>query len=64
MKRKVAGLDLQLMMFIYQHKKCAVMWAEKSFKEFSLSNGVGQGAVLSNPLYGTYQRVTNYLEEI
>lgn len=40
------------------------MWAEKSFKEFSLSNGVGQGAVLSNPLYGTYQRVTNYLEEI
>ena len=42
------------MMFIYQHQKCEVKWAGKSSKEFSVSNGVRQGAVILEILFAVY----------
>ena len=53
-KRKVGGLYLRLMMFIYRHQKCEVKWAGISSSEFSVSNGVRQGAVSSAILFAVY----------
>ena len=53
-KRKVGGIFLRLMMYIYRHQKCEVRWAGVCSKEFSVSNGVRQGAVSSAILFAVY----------
>ena len=53
-KRDVSCVFLRLMMYIYCHQKCEVMWAGSRYKEFSVNNGVRQRAVSSAILFAVY----------
>ena len=53
-KRNVNCIFLRLLLHIYRHQKCEVKWAGSKSNEFSVSNGVRQGAVSSAILFAVY----------
>ena len=53
-KLNVGCVFLRLMMFIYCQQKCEVKWAGARSNEFSVSNGVRQGAVSSAIIFAVY----------
>ena len=55
LERKVDGLFLRLLMYIYVNQKCNVKWCSKVSNSFSVSNGVRQGAVSSGNLFAIYR---------
>ena len=46
-KRNINPLILRLMLNIYKTQKCNVLWNGEKSKNFKVSNGVRQGAVIS-----------------
>ena len=52
--RNVECIFLRLIFFIYTHQKCNVKWCGESSGNFSVSNGVRQGAVSSAVLFAVY----------
>ena len=53
-KRNVGCIFLRLIMFIYCHQKCEVKWSGARSFEFSVNNGVRQGAVSSAIIFAVY----------
>ena len=53
-KRKVEPLLLRLILYIYTHQKCNVTWGNRYSTNFSVSNGVRQGAISSAILFAVY----------
>jgi len=54
MERKIDGLFLRLMLYIYVNQECNVKWCDKYSDTFSVKNGVRQGAVSSGILFAIY----------
>ena len=53
-KKNVSFILLRLMLYVYENQSCAVKWAGANSTEFSVSNGVRQGAVSSAILFAVY----------
>ena len=53
-ERKVDGLFLRLLLYIYTHQECNVKWCGIVSNTFSVKNGVRQGAVTSGILFAIY----------
>ena len=51
---KIPPLFLRVIIFSYLHQKCAVKWGNFESDQFSVSNGVRQGAVLSPVFFNVY----------
>ena len=54
LQRKIDGLFLRLILFIYMNQECNVKWCGKNSYCFSVKNGVRQGAVSSGILFAIY----------
>ena len=52
--RNVSSIFLRLMLYIYCNQKCEVRWAGQCSDQFSVNNGVRQGAVSSAILFAVY----------
>ena len=52
--RGVEPLFLRLMMYVYRNQRCNVKWSDQFSSEFTVSNGVRQGAVSSAILFAVY----------
>ena len=52
--RGVEPLFLRLMMYVYRNQRCNVKWSDQYSSEFTVSNGVRQGAVSSAILFAVY----------
>ena len=52
--RKIDCMFLRLMLYIYANQQCNVHWNGSVSEEFSVSNGVRQGAVSSALLFAVY----------
>ena len=52
--RKVDGLFLRLLLYVYCNQSCIAKWNGASSDSFSVSNGVRQGAVSSAVLFSVY----------
>ena len=52
--RKIDGLFLRLMLYIYSNQECNVRWCNKYSDSFCVKNGVRQGAVSSGILFAIY----------
>ena len=52
--KNVECIFLRLILFIYTHQKCNVKWCGECSGNFSVSNGVRQGAVSSAVLFAVY----------
>ena len=53
-KRGVSSLILRVLLFIYVHQSCDVLWNGKFSERFSVTNGVRQGSVSSCILFCVY----------
>ena len=53
-KRNIGSIFLRLMLYIYCNQKCNVKWAGACSRQFSVNNGVRQGAVSSAILFAVY----------
>ena len=53
-EHKLPGIFIRLLIFIYLHQSCKVRWGSTFSEEFSVKNGVRQGAVLSPSLFSLY----------
>ena len=52
--KKVCPGIVQLLCYMYLNQACCVKWNSKNSTDFSVSNGVKQGAVISPILFTTY----------
>ena len=52
--RKIDGIFLRLMLFVYKNQECCVKWCGKYSSTFEVKNGVRQGAVSSGILFAVY----------
>ena len=52
--RKIPSIFLRLLIFIYLNQSCRVRWDSSLSEEFTVKNGVRQGAVLSPTLFDLY----------
>ena len=59
--RKVCPCILQLLCHMYLNQASCVKWNSKNLTEFSVSNGVKQGAVMSPILSSVYIHVETLL---
>ena len=62
MERKVDGLFLRLLLYIYMNQECDVKWCGEHSATFSVRNGVRQGAVSSGILFAVY--IDSLLQEL
>ena len=53
-KRSVCPLIIRLLLNIYVISKAVVKWNDCYSEEFSINNGVKQGAIISSPLFSLY----------
>ena len=53
-ENKLPGIFIRLLIFIYLHQSCKVRWGSTMSEEFSVKNGVRQGAVISPTLFSLY----------
>ena len=53
-RRQVGSVYLRLLLHIYQQQTCKVKWASAYSQQFSLNNGVRQGAVSSAIFFAMY----------
>ena len=54
LKRNICPLLLRLLLFMYTRQSLRVMWGNTVSSEFTVSNGVKQGEVLSSILFAIY----------
>ena len=52
--KKVCPRIVQLLCYMYLHQACCVKWNSKNSTDFTVSNGVKQGAVISPILFNAY----------
>ena len=52
--RKIDGLFLRLLLYIYTNQECNVKWCGEYSESFLVKNGVRQGAVSSGILFAVY----------
>ena len=57
--KKVCPRIVQLLCYMHLNQACCVKWDSKNSSDFSVSNGVKQGAVISPILFTAY--MDNYL---
>ena len=62
LERKVDGIFLRLLLYIYTNQNCNVKWCGVYSQEFQVKNGVRQGAVSSGILFAIY--IDNLLSEL
>ena len=53
-KRKVEPIYLRLMLYIYKHQRYEVKWGNSRSDQFTVNNGVRQGAASSAILFAVY----------
>ena len=53
-KRNICPLILRIIILMYIHSNCSIMWDKKTSVKFNIANGVKQGAVLSSHLFSLY----------
>ena len=54
LRRYIPSIFLRLLIFSYQHQSCLVQWNSSRSSEFSIKNGVRQGAVASPIFFSLY----------
>ena len=55
--KKVCPRIEQLLGYMYLNQACCVKWNSKNSSDFTVSNGVKQGAVISPILFSTYMDI-------
>ena len=64
LKRNICPLLLRLLLFMYTRQSLRVKWGNTVSSEFTVSNGVKQGGVLSPILFAIYDYDYDYDYEI
>ena len=54
LERKIDGLFLRVILYMYINQECNVKWSGEYSTSFSVKNGVRQGAVSSGILFAVY----------
>ena len=54
LRRRIPDIFVRLMMFSYMKQQCSVKWGSAKSSDFSIGNGVRQGAVISPVLFNIY----------
>ena len=55
--KKVCPRIVQLLCYMYLNQACCVKWNSKNSSDFTVSNGVKQGAVISPILFSAYMDI-------
>ena len=55
--KKVCPRIVQLLCYMYLNQACCVKWSSKNSSDFTVSNGVKQGAVISPILFSAYMDI-------